>query len=208
MRDLGQRILPFHCLSFLLVESRAHLDDARGDSDSNCERRNRSIDDRVGADNRPPSDRDAVENPDAGREPNVIADVNAGGNRTLLRDGDIGRVERMIGGDDNSRGRDQTLAPIRTAGAVQGRKTVNGSVRRSLSTQLAIDQYVVVDVGTRANLDASSLHSTVHAPSCAAPSRRARGETERAETRQLQRIESHRLVRQRGSGLSLIATNT
>jgi len=96
MRDLGQRILRFHYLAILLVESRAHLDDARGDSDSDRERRNGSVDDRVGAYNRPPPYRDAVQNPDAGREPYIITDSNSCCDRTLLRDGDIGCICSMI----------------------------------------------------------------------------------------------------------------
>jgi len=109
MRDLVHGVLALHYLPFPLVESWAHLDDARRDANSNCERRNRSINDRVGTHYRPLADRHPVENPDAGGEPDVIANVNSCGDRTLLSDGDVGRVERMIGGDDNSGSRRRTM---------------------------------------------------------------------------------------------------
>ena len=47
MRDLIHGLLALHYLPFPLVESWAHLDDARRDANSNCERRNRLINDRA-----------------------------------------------------------------------------------------------------------------------------------------------------------------
>ena len=141
-----------------LAISRAHPYDARWDADRYRERWDGPIDDRVGPHDRPVADRDSVEHFHTRAEPNVITDVDSRGDRSLLDNGDLRGIEAMLGGHDHRTRRDHApRADANSTGTVQRGKTVDRGPRADLyRTQLAIDQYVVVQIRIGADVNALS----------------------------------------------------
>ena len=109
-----------------------------------------------------PSNGDAVENRYAGGEPDVVFNADALAGKALALNGDIERIEIVIGRDQNARGGDEyVVADFQSAVAIQHAIRVDADVASDGNrTAVRMQQCAVENEGAVANGNRSGFRAT------------------------------------------------